>query len=124
MGRARSAGGIGVIRRLFGRRAAALVLAAAAAGCASDVGPAGMLVLPDKYRLSTCEQIATARRGQEARERELVALIDKASAAPGGAVAGMLAYGSELAQARSELRVLTAAAKDNKCVMPPMELGR
>jgi hypothetical protein len=105
-------------------RAAAIVLAAATLGCSSDIGPAGMLVLPDKYRLSTCEQIAAARRGQEARERELTALSEKASNAPGGAVAGMLAYGSELAQARAELRVLAVAAKDNKCVMPPMEIGR
>jgi hypothetical protein len=110
--------------RLLRMRAAAVVLAAAAAGCASEVGPAGMLVLPDKYRLSTCEQIATARRGQEARERELVALSEKASSAPGGAVASLLAYASELAAARSELRVLAVAAKDNKCVMPPMELAR
>jgi hypothetical protein len=105
-------------------RRIAIVLAMLTSGCAGDVGPAGMLVLPDKYRLLTCEQIATARRGQEARERELAALSEKASNAPGGALAGMLAYASELAQARAELRVLAVAAKDNKCVMPPMEIGR
>ena len=110
--------------RLPPAHCAAIVLAMIASSCASDVGPAGMLVLPDKYRLSSCEQIAAARRGQEVRERELVTLSEKASAAPGGAVASMFAYASELAQARAELRVLAAAAKDNKCAMAPTEIGR
>lgn len=81
--------------------AAPMVLAAALlAGCAGSAPELGtVLVTPGRFETLTCQQLAVQQAAAEKRERELSALIDKASAEPGGAVVATVAYRSDHAAA-------------------------
>lgn len=93
------------------------LLATGLAGCTSDQ-MSSAIVKPAKYSIYNCDQIATAGRAEAARERELKALMDKATQGPGGQLAIALAYKGEYLTAQGNLRELEAAAVDKNCQMP------
>jgi hypothetical protein len=98
------------------RRAAALAGAALCAACAGVGDPFGYsIVAQDKYDFHDCARIKGAQRSLATREKTLSALVDKAEAAPGGFVVGALAYRTELASVRAELRAADRAAQVNQC---------
>jgi hypothetical protein len=100
--------------RAFG----ALAVAACVAACATET-PGYAIVTQDKYDFMTCREIVGHRTGLIARERELSGFAAKAEAAPGGVIAGTLAYGSELNATRALLFAADRAARKNNCDAPP-----
>jgi hypothetical protein len=90
--------------------ATALCLAA----CAGTLDGSALIVLPDKYSLSTCKEIIAGRTGFTAREKELSELSDK-----GGLIVGTAAYASELAVARAELKAIAKAHREKNCDANP-----
>jgi hypothetical protein len=92
---------------------AALELACALCGCAGNDSGA-LLIDPGRYELFKCDDLATRWRLVSAREKELRALMDRASQTGGGAVVGSLAYRSDYETVLSDERLLarTAAAKN------------
>ena len=77
-----------------------------------------LLVVHDKYTPYTCDEIAKERAAHATRERQLSALWQKADAAPGGAVVSAVAYSTELANVRSELRAADRALQAKDCPPP------
>ena len=116
-------------RRLVGAAAlpaAALlaVLAAALAGCAAvDNGDA--LVSPNKYTFYTCEELG--RRAELVRKRqiELEQVMDRAAQGVGGELVNAIAYRTEYAQTRGELRLLAKKSEEKQCrAQSPLSSGR
>jgi hypothetical protein len=99
------------------------LLAASLAGCATQ-SPApqdrlgSFMVTPGKYNMYNCAQLEAPRSGMESRKRELDALIAKAGAGPGGAVAATLAYRTEYAQVQGELAELAKESAAKNCPPP------
>lgn len=100
--------------RALGALAAAMCVAA----CATDT-PGFAIVTQDKYDFMSCREIVGHRTGLVAREKELSGFAAKAEAAPGGVIAGTLAYSSELNSTRALLFAVNRAARKNKCDAPP-----
>jgi hypothetical protein len=92
---------------------AALGLACALCGCAGNDSGA-LLIDPGRYELFKCDDLATRWKLVSAREKELRALMDRASQTGGGTVIGSLAYRSDYETVLSDERLLqrTAAAKN------------
>lgn len=99
-------------------RGLAALAVACLAGCAGADTGGSMFVVHDKYTPYTCEEIVRMRTPIAEREQELTALSRKAEAAAGGAMVNAVAYATELANARSELRAADFAARQKGC--PPM----
>ena len=97
-------------------RSAGLAAAIALAGCTShDI--VASATRPGKYRLYNCEQLN--KRGSELvkRERELEALMQKATQAPGGELAVAIAYRNEYNIAQGDLREVEIEGAEKKCVL-------
>ena len=95
------------------------VLAAATFGAACTGDIAGYsVVTQDKYAIMNCPEIVNHRNGLAAQEKNLSTLVEKAEAAPGGFIAGALAYRSELAETRTKLRLAQEAAAQKNCDAP------
>jgi hypothetical protein len=109
-------------RRLPARRLpawTALLALGLLAGCASTGDVGGMLLVThDKYTAFTCDEIAKQRANFAVRERELSALSQKAEAAPGGMIVNAVAYSTDLAHVRAELRAADYAAQEKTCGPP------
>ena len=106
-------------RKAFSRVTLAGTLTAAAlcAACTSDVAGYGV-VTQDKYTIMTCTDIVNGRTALTAQEKNLSSLVEKAESAPGGMIAGALAYRSELAETRMKLRLAQQAAAQKNCDAP------
>ena len=97
------------------RLAAALLLAAALAGCAKQGGSmddrmGSFLVAPNKYVLFNCEQLAGQVAPLRKREGELLALMAKAGPSGAGQLASAMAYRPEYLERRGEMNELRRAA--------------
>jgi hypothetical protein len=96
-------------------RCVLIVAAFALAGCASAAfDSSALIVLPDKYSLSSCKEITDSRTSLTKREGELSDLFAK-----GGVVFGTMGYGSELATARAELKAVNKAYREKNCDVAP-----
>jgi hypothetical protein len=106
-------------RRAFSHLPLAGTLAAAAlcAACTSDV-TGYAVVTQDKYAIMPCPEIIANRTALTGREKELSGLVEKAESAPGGIIAGALAYRSELSEVRTKLRLAQEAAAQKNCDAP------
>ena len=112
---------------------AALALAGAVAGCAGHDGGA-LLIDPGRYDVYKCDDLPARWKLVTAREKELRALMDRASQTGGGAVVGSIAYRTEYEEVLSDERLLqrTAAAKNCAVSFPvggavqqlPMQSGQ
>jgi hypothetical protein len=94
-------------------RGVALLAALALGGCAANDRGA-LLIDPGRYDLFKCDDLATRWKLVSGREKELRALMDRASQTGGGAVVGALTYRTEYETVLSDERLLqrTAAAKN------------
>jgi len=94
-------------------RSMVLLAALALAGCAANDSGA-LLIDPGRYELFKCDDLATRWKLVSAREKDLRALMDRASQTGGGAVVGSLSYRTEYETVLSDERLLqrTAAAKN------------
>ena len=97
--------------------AGALAAAALCAACSTDVGGYSV-VTQDKYAIMACPDIINSRNALTAQEKNLSGLVEKAESAPGGIIAGALAYRSELGETRTKLRLAQEAAARQNCDAP------
>jgi hypothetical protein len=97
--------------------AGVLAVAALCAACTSDV-TGYSVVTQDKYAIMNCPDIVKQRTALAAQEKNLSSLVEKAEAAPGGFIAGTLAYRSELGETRMKLRLAEQAAAQKNCDAP------
>jgi hypothetical protein len=96
------------------RLAGALALAGLTATCAG-MDPGYSVVTQDRFDFMECPQIIGERASLTAREKQLSELAAKAEASPGGIIVSVAAYRSELAQARTQLRLAQQAAAQKGC---------
>ena len=90
----------------------AVVAAAVLGGCAAVESVASdPFVAPGRFQYLRCPDIAARLVSNQAKERELSALVDRAGP---GAVTAMV-YQPELLTVQSELRQLRQTAVDKKC---------
>ena len=97
--------------------AGALAAAALCAACSADVGGYSV-VTQDKYAIMACPEIIANRNALAGREKDLSGLVEKAESAPGGIIAGTLAYRSELGETRMKLRLAQEVAAQKNCDAP------
>jgi hypothetical protein len=98
--------------------AASGLLALLLAGCAND-GVGMIFTDPAKYSAYHCKDMATRLESLRAREKELAALMNRASSGTGGAVIGTLAYRSDYESVLTEQRMLHRLAAEKKCELEP-----
>ena len=99
------------------RLAGVLTAAALCAACTADVAGYSV-VTQDKYAVMACPDIINSRNALTAHEKNLSGLVEKAESAPGGIIAGTLAYRSELGETRMKLRLAQQAAAQKNCDAP------
>jgi hypothetical protein len=88
-------------------------------GCAGGDMAASLLVAPGKYDHLTCQQVTDRQKVAAARQKELKGLIDKAEREAAGVVVSALAYQTEYATARGDVRLLNETARRKECPPPP-----
>ncbi len=94
----------------------ALLLFASVSACATAPDDAGAIfTAPDKFEFYNCEQLETRMRNLMAREKELRALIGKASQSPVGSVIAVAAYRTEYLQTRNDLKVISEWRVTKNC---------
>ena len=72
---------------------------------------------PGRYEFHNCDQLAAQSQGLQAREHELVALMQQAAQSPGGEVIGAVAYRTELVQIRGYLKQIAGYSEKKNCVL-------
>ena len=97
------------------RLASSLALALLSAGCAGGIDPGYSVVTHDRYAFMECPQIIGERNNWTGKEKQLRELTEQAESSPGGIIVGVAAYRTELAQARTQLRLAQEAAQNKGC---------
>jgi hypothetical protein len=96
-----------------------LCVAAAAgmalAGCGLGNGPGSWLVDPGRYEVYHCTDLVARWKQLATREKELRALMDKASQSGTGAVIGAVAYRTDYESVLTEEKLVQREANDKKC---------
>ena len=95
-------------------RAAALVSATFAAGCAGDAAEQ-FLIQPGRFDYLSCADIAKASGTAARREQELKALIDRAEKESFGILMAAASYRGEYLQAQGEQTMLAEVAREKNC---------
>jgi hypothetical protein len=83
-------------------------------GCESYVG-ARATTVHGKHGHKTCAQVLAEHKAVSARIDELNGLISKAQQEAAGLFIGPAVYGTTLAQARGERRILDEAIEERRC---------
>src|SRR5580692_11297870 len=109
-------------RRCSARASRSLLLCAAAvaagmalAGCGGGNGPGSWLVDPGRYEAYHCNDLVTRWKALTDREKDLRALMDKASQSATGAVVGAVAYRSDYETVLTEEKLVQREAGDKHC---------
>jgi hypothetical protein len=108
-------------RRRRARLGRSFLLCAAAgagvalAGCGGGNGPGSWLVDPGRYEAYHCNDLVTRWKTLTDREKELRALMDKASQSGTGAVIGAVAYRSDYESVLTEEKLVQHEANEKKC---------
>jgi len=107
---------------------AALLLAAALAGCVVPPGDGGeaslerFLVAPDQFVLFNCEQLAVKAAQLATREKELRGLMAQASTGSDGRLVSAFAYRPEYVTLHGDMNEVRKAAAAKNCKpMPALE---
>jgi hypothetical protein len=95
--------------------AAAAVAGMALAGCGLGNGPGSFLVDPGRYEAYHCNDLVTRWKQLTDREKELRALMDKASQSGTGAVIGAVAYRTDYEGVLTEEKLVQREASEKKC---------
>ncbi|HWP27106.1 MAG TPA: hypothetical protein VNL39_12250 [Xanthobacteraceae bacterium] len=75
------------------------------------------VVAPGKFDHYTCEQLAQTSRILTAREQELNELMARAAQDSAGKFIGQVSYGTELMQARGQLRQIAQVSAEKNCAV-------
>jgi hypothetical protein len=108
-------------RRRRARLGRSFLLCAAAgagvalAGCGGGNGPGSWLVDPGRYEAYHCNDLVTRWKTLTDREKELRALMDKASQSGTGAVIGAVAYRADYESVLTEEKLVQREANEKKC---------
>ena len=105
-------------RRARASRSFLLCAAAAGtalAGCGLSNGPGTLFVDPGRYEAYHCNDLVTRWKQLTNREKELRALMDKASQSGTGAVVGAVAYRADLESVLTEEKLVQREASDKNC---------
>jgi hypothetical protein len=95
-----------------------LVLAAALAGCAAmddKIGTGNFFIQPGKFQFLKCPDLAQRYLGTSAREKQIVALMDRAGHDTVGTLIGATTYGTDLKQVRAESELLQQTMREKGC---------
>jgi len=84
------------------------------AGCGGN-GSASWLVDPGRYEAYHCNDLVTRWKQLTDREKELRALMDKASQSGAGVVIGAVAYRSDYETVLAEEKLVQREASEKKC---------
>jgi hypothetical protein len=104
------------LRRRLLLCAAGLALAGLAlAGCGLGNGPGSFMVDPGRYEAYRCNDLVTRWKALTERERDLRALMDKASQTGTGVVIGTLAYRADYESVLTEQKLVQREAAEKKC---------
>ena len=111
---------LGLRRHARSRRSFLLCAAAGAAGmtlagCGLGNGPGSLLVDPGRYEAYHCNDLVAQWKALADREKDLRALMDKASQSGTGAVIGAVAYRSDYESVLTQERLVQRAAAEKKC---------
>lgn len=85
------------------------------AGCGLGNGPGSFLVDPGRYEAYHCNDLVTRWKQLTDREKDLRALMDKASQSGTGAVIGAVAYRSDYEGVLTEEKLVQREAAEKKC---------
>jgi hypothetical protein len=106
-------------RRARASRGFLLCAAAAAgmalAGCGLSNGPGTLFVDPGRYEAYHCNDLVTRWKALTDREKELRALMDKASQSGSGAVIGAVAYRADYESVLTEEKLVQREASEKNC---------
>ena len=104
-------------RRLLAAVAATL-LAACLAGCGSisEQTAANLLIDPGRFNIYTCQDVSDRAEVLRVRQLELEQLMSRAAQGAGGEFVNAIAYRTEYAATRAELKQLAGANADKQCV--------
>jgi hypothetical protein len=94
---------------------AGIVTSLALAGCGLGNGPGSWMVDPGKYDVYHCNDLVTRWKALTDREKELRALMDKASQSGTGAVIGAVAYRTDYESVLTEEKLVQHEANEKKC---------
>lgn len=96
---------------------AVLLAGTGLSGCAvmGDSAMSQAFVDPARYELFNCEQLATERKGLDARLAELNALMRKAETGVAGSVVSEVAYRNDYINVKAQSRLAEQTWRDNKC---------
>jgi hypothetical protein len=97
-----------------------LAVAVSLAGCASSGGitdGGDAFVAPNKYAMYTCPDLSDRTKAVRARQVELEQVMDRSSQGAGGEFVNAIAYRTEYAQTRGELRLLAKAEEERQCAV-------
>ena len=87
----------------------------ALAGCGGGNGPGSWLVDPGRYEAYHCNDLVTRWKALAEREKDLRALMDKASQSGAGVVIGAVAYRSDYETVLAEEKLVQREASEKKC---------
>jgi hypothetical protein len=85
------------------------------AGVGLGNGPGSFIVDPGKFDAYHCSDLVTRWKADNAREKELRNLMDRARQAPGGSVIGEITYRPDLESVVTEKKILQQQAAERKC---------
>ncbi len=93
----------------------ALTFGLAGCGSLSEQTAATAFVAPGGYNIYNCKEIDTRIRGARTRLTELEQLMARTEQGVGGAFVSAIAYQSEYAQLRGQIKVMSDTAADKNC---------
>jgi hypothetical protein len=85
------------------------------ASCGLGNGPGSLLVDPGRYEVYHCNDLVTRWKQLTDREKDLRALMDKASQSGTGAVVGAIAYRGDYEGVLTEEKMVQRQAAEKKC---------
>ena len=95
------------------------LVAFALAGCGSGGGAGAFIVDPGHYDAYHCKDLDARAKVLATREKELRALMDKASEGGGGAVIGALSYRTDYESVLTEQKLVQREQTEKKCAQQP-----
>jgi hypothetical protein len=97
----------------------ALFGVASLAGCSFSDGVGPYIVDPGRYSVYHCKDLVERLKALTTREKDLRALMDKASEGGGGSLIGTLSYRPDYEKELGDEKVLRRTAAEKKCALEP-----
>jgi hypothetical protein len=112
--------GLSAVRvQTLGALGACALVALALTGCGS-YGAGSFIVDPGHYDAYHCKDLDVRAKALATREKELRALMDKASESGGGAVIGALSYRTDYESVLTEQKLVQREQAEKKCAQQPV----